>query len=119
MAQHRNSVDAKIRLTDMPFLSKCLEGSSYKVMIFGAAEGSGLQDIAFPHQSELKINGGDFKANLRGLKNKPGSTKPVDITTALRLKASYTNSIEFTYALTHKVILPHWWLIISTQCSQG
>lgn len=99
-------MDVKIRLTDTPFLSKCLEDSSYKVMIFSAAEGSGLQDIAFPHQSELKINGGDFKANLRGLKNKPGSTKPVDITTALRLKASYTNSIEFTYALTHKVI-PH------------
>lgn len=104
MAQHRSSVHVTVRLTEMPFLSKCVEDPSYRVMVFGAAEGPGLQDIAFPHQSELKINGGDFKANLRGLKNKPGSTRPVDITSALRLKTSYTNNVEFTYALTQKVI---------------
>lgn len=104
MAQHRSSVHVTLRVTDMPFLSKCVEDPSYRVMVFGATEGPGLQDIAFPHQSELKVNGGDFKANLRGLKNKPGSTRPVDITSALRLKASYTNNIEFIYALTHKVI---------------
>lgn len=105
MAQHRSSVHVTLRVTDMPFLSKCVEDPSYRVMVFGATEGPGLQDIAFPHQSELKVNGGDFKANLRGLKNKPGSTRPVDITSALRLKASYTNNIEFIYALTHKKYL--------------
>jgi E3 SUMO-protein ligase PIAS1 len=50
------------------------------------------------------VNGGDIKANLRGLKNKPGSTRPVDITDSLRLRpASYGNNIELTYALTQKV----------------
>lgn len=76
---------------------------SVRVMVFCAAGDTGIQDVAFPHQSELKVNGGDVKANLRGLKNKPGSTRPVDITDLLRLKTlNYTNNIEFTYALTNK-----------------
>lgn len=61
-----------------------------------------MQEVAFPHQSELKVNGGEVKANLRGLKNKPGSTRPVDITKALRLRPKYTNNVDFTYALTSK-----------------
>jgi E3 SUMO-protein ligase PIAS1 len=73
-------------------------------MVFCAAEGGGRQDIAFPHQSEIKVNGGEIKANLRGLKNKPGSTRPVDITKELRLNiAQYSNNVEMTYALTSKV----------------
>ena len=73
-------------------------------MVFCAAENRGPQDIAFPHQSEVKVNGGEMKANLRGLKNKPGSTRPVDITKELRLKVPhYTNNVELTYALTSKV----------------
>jgi E3 SUMO-protein ligase PIAS1 len=73
-------------------------------MVFCAADGHGLQDVAFPHQSEIKVNGGEIKANLRGLKNKPGSTRPVDITQELRLNgpAAYQNSVEMTYALTSK-----------------
>ncbi|CAI6085370.1 hypothetical protein V2G26_020627 [Clonostachys chloroleuca] len=102
MTQHRSSVHLTVRLTDNLILQRCVDDPSYRVMLFGSTENSGVQDIAFPHQSELKINGGEFKANLRGLKNKPGSTRPVDITSALRLKSSYTNNIEFTYALTNK-----------------
>lgn len=72
--------------------------------MYCAASKSGFQDIAFPYQSELKVNGGDVKANLRGLKNKPGSTRPVDITDSLRLRPnSYVNNIDFTYALTREV----------------
>ena len=73
-------------------------------MVFCAAGNTGMQEVAFPYQCELKVNGGDIKANLRGLKNKPGSTRPVDITDSLRLRpASYTNNVEITYALTQKV----------------
>ena len=75
-----------------------------RVLVFCAGGNTGTQDIAFPHQSELKVNGGEVKANLRGLKNKPGSTRPVDITATLRLKpGAYENKVEFTYALTTKV----------------
>ncbi|EKJ71122.1 hypothetical protein FPSE_08628 [Fusarium pseudograminearum CS3096] len=102
MSQHRNTVSYPIRLEDHPYLQKCVDDPSYRVMIFCAGESSGMQEVAFPHQSELKVNGGEVKANLRGLKNKPGSTRPVDITKALRLRPKYTNNVDFTYALTSK-----------------
>jgi E3 SUMO-protein ligase PIAS1 len=72
-------------------------------MIFCAGDTSAVQNIAFPHQSELRVNTKEIKANLRGLKNKPGSTRPVDITAALHLQPpNYINNVEFTYALTTK-----------------
>lgn len=63
-------------------------------------------DIAFPHQIELRVNQDEVKANLRGLKNKPGSTRPADITTLLRKRAGYENHLQITYALTNKVEYP-------------
>lgn len=103
MAQHRNSITTPVKLNDHPMLQRCLSDKSYRVMVFCADDSAGIQDVLFPHQSELKVNCGEIKANLRGLKNKPGSTRPVDITQTLRLKPNYTNNIEFTYALTNKV----------------
>ncbi|KXJ97544.1 PINIT domain-domain-containing protein [Microdochium bolleyi] len=103
MSQHRNSVQLHVRVSDMPALNKCLDDKSHRVMVFCAGDLQGVQDISFPHQSELKVNGGDIKANTRGLKGKPGSTRPVDITDALRLKQyNYANTVDFTYALTSK-----------------
>jgi E3 SUMO-protein ligase PIAS1 len=76
-------------------------------MVFCAAD-TGLNqftksDIAFPHQVELKANLDEVKANLRGLKNKPGTTRPADITNFIRKRAGYTNHVVMTYALTQKV----------------
>ena len=59
-------------------------------------------DIAFPYQVEIKVNMDEIKANLRGLKNKPGSTRPADITDLLRKRAGYENTMTVTYALTQK-----------------
>ena len=63
-------------------------------------------DIAFPHQVEIRVNEDEVKANLRGLKSKPGSTRPADITKLLRIRADYSNVMKVTYALTQKVGLP-------------
>ena len=104
MAAHRNNVEIKISAQQHPILSNIDYDKSLKVMVFCAGEATNVkQDISFPHQSEIKVNGDEVKANLRGLKNKPGSTRPANITTYLRLKpATYQNRIEFTYALTTK-----------------
>jgi E3 SUMO-protein ligase PIAS1 len=78
-------------------------------MVFCASEAVGsyareASDIAFPHNVELKCNGDEVKANLRGLKNRAGSTRPADITSMIRKKpANYPNSVEMVYALTTKV----------------
>lgn len=103
MTHHRHTVKVPLRPIDYPILTRVQTDPNLKVMVFCAAEGGGRQDIAFPHQSEIKVNGGEIKANLRGLKNKPGSTRPVDITKELRLNiAQYSNNVEMTYALTSK-----------------
>ena len=103
MQHHRHTVKIPLRVSDHPILARVLREPTLRVMVFCAGEGHGRQDITFPHQSEIKVNGGEVKANLRGLKNKPGSTRPVDITKELRLNIpAYSNSVEMTYALTNK-----------------
>ena len=62
-------------------------------------------EIEFPYQLEIRINQDEVQANFRGLKNKPGTTRPVDITTMLRPKPGYDNHMVVTYALTKKVSL--------------
>lgn len=63
-------------------------------------------DITFPAQIEVRINGDEVKANYKGLKNKPGSTRPADITDFVRITpANYRNNLVVTYALTHKASL--------------
>ncbi|KAJ2907256.1 hypothetical protein MKZ38_006550 [Zalerion maritima] len=101
MQHHRNTVELLVRTQDQALLSRCGPGSGLRVMLFCAASDLGSQNIAFPQNSELKVNGGDVKANMRGLKRKPGSTRPVDLTDHLRLNpAHYNNRVTFTYALT-------------------
>jgi len=90
---------------DYNVLQNVQNDKTLKVMVFACevVTGNVKHDIAFPYQSEIKVNGGEVKANLRGLKNRPGSTRPVDITDALRLRqTAYANNIEMTYALTQK-----------------
>ncbi|EGO57617.1 hypothetical protein NEUTE1DRAFT_100519 [Neurospora tetrasperma FGSC 2508] len=106
MQQHRQTVSIKLRVSDHPQLSNVGNDPSLRIMMYCAAGKNGVQDIAFPYQSELKVNGGEVKANLRGLKNKPGSTRPVDITDSLRLRPNtYQNNIDFTYALTREELV--------------
>lgn len=81
--------------------------STYRIMVFCAGEVfpsfSRESEIAFPHNVELKCNSDEVKVNLRGLKNRPGSTKPADITDFLRKKPpNYPNIVEMIYALTSK-----------------
>jgi E3 SUMO-protein ligase PIAS1 len=103
MQHHRHTVKITLRASEQTALQTLKLEPSLRVMVFCAAEKDGQQDIAFPHQSEIKVNTGEIKANLRGLKNKPGSTRPVDITKELRCTpTSYANAIEMTYALTTK-----------------
>jgi E3 SUMO-protein ligase PIAS1 len=84
---------------------------SLRLLLFGALEQPLSQytrlDIAFPSQIEVRINGEEIKANYKGLKNKPGSTRPADVTSAVRITpANYRNNLAVTYALTQKASQP-------------
>lgn len=78
-----------------------------RLLLFSALEAPlpafARTDITFPAQIEVRINGDEVKANYKGLKNKPGSTRPADITEFVRISpANYRNNLVVTYALTHK-----------------
>ena len=60
-------------------------------------------DIGFPQQVEVKVNDQTIPASqLKGLKNKLGSTRPPDITNLLHKSLTHNNEIAITYALTTK-----------------
>lgn len=99
-------MELRVVLTQ-PVASRLQTDPNTRVMVYCAAD-SGLSqytksDVAFPHQVELKANLDEVKANLRGLKNKPGTTRPADVTSYIRKKPGYPNNIVMTYALTQKV----------------
>jgi hypothetical protein len=85
-----------------------------RVMVFCTAENHSYKPavISFPTQVELRCNGKDPGANLKGVKGKNGTTKygstrPADITSLLRKKEpAFRNEVELTYALTNKVRSP-------------
>lgn len=59
----------------------------------------GTETIQFPSPNELQMNGQVVKANLKGIKNKKGTTKPADITEYLT-KNNSMNIFQFIYAFT-------------------
>ena len=81
--------------------------SSLRVLLYCASKAeltNGAQaDVAFPQQIEVKVNDQEVRANFKGLKNKPGSTRPADITGFITKQPQFTNRILVTYALTQKV----------------
>lgn len=79
-----------------------------RVMLYSATETSigpySQVDVAFPHHFEVRVNGDELKWNYKGLKNKPGSTRPADMTDMLRkFPPKYTNSIQISHAYNDKV----------------
>jgi E3 SUMO-protein ligase PIAS1 len=56
--------------------------------------------IEFPSHTEIRCNGSIITANLRGIKNKPGTINPPDLTGNAVLMPSVTNKIDVTFAET-------------------
>ena len=104
----RDHVEAKI-IFRQDIADRLMAELNLKVMIYCAADPISpftKVDVAFPYQVEIRVNGDEVKANLRGLKNKPGSTRPADISSLVRKRAGYENMMTVTYALTQKVSMP-------------
>ena len=101
MPNHKNSISFTIPAR---FLSQCKADDSLRVMVFSAKSTNGPQDISFPQQSDIRIDSAEVKGlNMRGLKNKPGTTRPADLTAALLVRGAYDRRVEFIYALTTEV----------------
>jgi len=107
MPHNRHSLDEKLYLSEATCTSLKAD-PSLRIMLYCATTSTlGPYafniDIAFPSQIEVKINGEEVRKSFKGLKNKPGTTKPVDITDLVRKTSSAQNIIHVTYALTKEV----------------
>lgn len=78
---------------------------SLRVMLYCALDSKSTSEqvICFPNMPDskvdmLRVNGAEIKANLKGLKKKPGTTKPADITDYLHQVPNTTNTIFLVYA---------------------
>ncbi|KAI5803235.1 PINIT domain-containing protein [Geopyxis carbonaria] len=107
MISHRHTVKTVVTLSAAQ-VQQLNSDESYRCMVYCATldpltSFTRETDVAFPHQVEIRVN--DIAVpglNLRGLKNKPGSTRPADITDSLIRKANYRNEVGLLYALTEK-----------------
>jgi hypothetical protein len=61
--------------------------------------------VEFPTHAEIRGNGTLVPANLRGIKNKPGTINPPDITPQCILMQGVNNKIDVTFAESRSVCL--------------
>lgn len=109
MPHNRHTVRAQLNLKP-EIAHRFRDDSSLRIMMYcGLSQTMGPDsniDISFPNQIEVKVNDMDVKSNFKGMKNKPGTTKPADITSFVRKFSSgpqsQPNNIQITYALTTK-----------------
>ncbi|KAF9201586.1 SUMO ligase siz1 [Haplosporangium sp. Z 27] len=100
------TVSVPLQFTVPPMLATQLKKDpEYQLMVFcGWADGpSGTPVLMeFPHVCEIKVNGIVLEANLRGMKNKPGTVAPANITKLCRLEGADFNKVDFIYANSTK-----------------
>lgn len=104
MSRYRETIKVSLRAQDHPELANAANDPKLRVYVFCADEYTLNRDIAFPQHSLIRVNNNDIRANLRGIKKRPGSTRPADITDFLRLRHGCDNTVEFTYDNTQNVI---------------
>ena len=104
MPQNRHTVKATFHIK--PETGTRIRDQGLKILIYCGAVHTmtphSQSDIAFPNQIEVKVNDHDIKHNFKGLKNKPGSTKPADVGTYIHKFNGAQNTIVVTYALNTK-----------------
>jgi E3 SUMO-protein ligase PIAS1 len=110
--EHRNAASTTFTLSAQDLAS--LASLNVRVLVYAAAKVTPVStqplDISFPQQLEIRVNENEVKANTRGIKNKSGTTKPVDITPFLRKRIDSVNKVTITYALTDKAYQVYVWL---------
>lgn len=109
MTSNRNTATAAFSLSSSN-MERLRTDASLRIMLYCMVDPGHTaypQDIAFPNQVDLRVNENQFSGNLRGIKKKPGTTRPADITdiTTRRSKDSM-NVVSVTYAATDRVHNP-------------
>ncbi|KAK7203723.1 PINIT domain-containing protein [Myxozyma melibiosi] len=99
LPEHRSTVRMQFKLSEAQS-SRLRSDPSYRVYLLSANSDEMREgQIQFPHSIEIRVNTKIVQANLRGLKNKPGTTKPADLTQYINTDISQ-NFVEIIYAYT-------------------
>ena len=53
--------------------------------------------MEFPLDCEVTVNNTQLQANLTGLKNKPGTTPPPDLSRLVKMSAGAANRLDMVY----------------------
>ncbi|KAF9403271.1 SUMO ligase siz1, partial [Podila epigama] len=100
------TLSTSLPFTVPPMLSMQMKRDpELQLMVFcGWADSPPQQPVLmeFPSVCEIKVNGRVLEANLRGMKNKPGTVAPANITRLCRLESADYNKVEFIYANSTK-----------------
>ncbi|EIM92535.1 uncharacterized protein STEHIDRAFT_136385 [Stereum hirsutum FP-91666 SS1] len=87
----------KLKSTSSPHQLRlyCTSSSYYAPASFRAT--SGPCPIEFPPTCEVRVNGTQITANMKGLKKKPGTAPPADLTKFTRMQAGVPSKVEMVY----------------------
>lgn len=105
MQTNRHNVFSKLTLTQS-VVDRLRSDQDLRIMLYctGDLSQSSSMEISFPSQIEIRVNDTQYTGNLRGVKKKPGTTRPADITPLCkRAVPGVINDIHITYAATDKV----------------
>lgn len=95
--RERKITSFKLNASDYDYIK---QNPNHKVYLFcglfASLESGGDKSIEFPLPNEITINNTVLRENLKGLKNKKGTVKPVDITEHIR-PAGQHNVLEIIY----------------------
>lgn len=75
----------------------CTTSTFYSPTPNGFRSNTSLCPIEFPPTCEVRVNGTLLQANLKGIKKKPGTAPPADLSKLVRPLASVANKIEMVY----------------------
>ncbi|KAK9363890.1 PINIT domain-containing protein [Lipomyces starkeyi] len=100
--EHRSSFTMTFRFTQSQ-LDK-MRDNTYRIYLLSALSEDAYRQatVQFPQSMEIRVNGKVVQANLRGLKNKPGTAKPADLTDYIAKDTMTRNMVEVIYAYTRQ-----------------
>ncbi|KAJ3538088.1 hypothetical protein NM688_g6572 [Phlebia brevispora] len=98
-----NDISAKLASTNPKYQLRlyCTSSTYYST---GFRQTNAPCPIEFPPTCEVRVNGQQLNANLKGMKKKPGTAPPPDLGKHLRLTVGISNRVEMVYVNSQQPI---------------
>ncbi|KAL5535410.1 PLI1 [Sanghuangporus sanghuang] len=90
----------------------CTTNTFYSPSLSGFRSSTSLCPIEFPVTCEVRVNNAPLTANLKGIKKKPGTAPPADISKLARMAPGHQNRIEIIYVNSQQNTAPKKYYLI-------